>query len=233
MLQTNDFGSRAELLAHIEKVIRVTKEAGKIIVATGDVHHLKREDKIYREIIVNQKVPGGGRHPLAKSDIKEIPSNHFRTTDEMLNDFNFLDPELAHEIVIDNPNKIADECEIVEVIPDTGGIPFSPRVKSDDGKEYLDCPVVVTDLVYTKAADWYGDPLPYMIEERIATELYGDIVFRIIKERNQDKGLSEEEYEKVIHKELHDEILKGSINIKELVTEYVKRTTEEELDEKA
>lgn len=233
MLQTNDFGSRAELLAHIEKVIRVTKEAGKIIVATGDVHHLKREDKIYREIIVNQKVPGGGRHPLAKSDIKEIPSNHFRTTDEMLNDFNFLDPELAHEIVIDNPNKIADECEIVEVIPDTGGIPFSPRVKSDDGKEYLDCPVVVTDLVYTKAADWYGDPLPYMIEERIATELYGDIVFRIIKERNQDKGLSEEEYEKVIHKELHEEILKGSINIKELVTEYVKRTTEEELDEKA
>lgn len=233
MLQTNDFSSRAELLAHIEKVIRVTKEAGKIIVATGDVHHLKREDKIYREIIVNQKVPGGGRHPLAKSDIKEIPSNHFRTTDEMLNDFNFLDSELAHEIVIDNPNKIADECEIVEVIPDTGGIPFSPRVKSDDGKEYLDCPVVVTDLVYTKAADWYGDPLPYMIEERIATELYGDIVFRIIKERNQDKGLSEEEYEKVIHKELHEEILKGSINIKELVTEYVKRTTEEELDEKA
>lgn len=233
MLQTNDFGSRAELLAHIEKIIRVTKEAGKIIVATGDVHHLKREDKIYREIIVNQKVPGGGRHPLAKSDIKEIPSNHFRTTDEMLEDFNFLDNELAHEIVIDNPNKIADECEIVEVIPDTGGIPFSPRVKSDDGKEYLDCPVVVTDLVYTKAADWYGDPLPYMIEERIATELYGDIVFRIVKERNNDKGLTDEEYEKIIHKELHDEILKGSINIKELVKDYVLKTTEEELDEKA
>lgn len=232
MLQTNDFGSKSELLAHIEKIIRVTKEAGKIIIATGDVHHLKREDKIYREIIVNQKVPGGGRHPLAKNDIKEIPSNHFRTTNEMLEDFNFLDQELAHEIVIENPNKIADECEIVEVIPDTGGIPFSPRVKSDDGKEYLDCPVVVTDLVYTKAEDWYGDPLPYMIEERIATELYGDIVFRIVKERNQDKGLSDEEYEKVIHKELHDEILKGSINIKELVTEYVKKTTEEELDEK-
>lgn len=232
MLQTNDFGSRAELLAHIEKVIRVTKEAGKIIVATGDAHHLKREDKIYREIIVNQKVPGGGRHPLAKNDIKEIPSNHFRTTNEMLEDFNFLDPQLAYEIVVENTNKIADMCEIVEVIPDTGGIPFSPRVKSDDGKEYLDCPVVVTDLVYTRAADWYGDPLPYMIEERIATELYGDIVYKIVTERNQDKGLSDEEFQKVIHKELHDEILKGSINIKEMVTEYVKRTTEEELDEK-
>ena len=231
LLQSNDFATKAEIIANVEKIIRVTKEAGKLIVATGDVHHITREDKIYREIIVNQKVPGGGRHPLARNGIKNIPSNHFRTTDEMLENFDFLGNELAHEIVIDNTNKIADMCEIVEVIMDTGGIPFSPRVKSDDGKSYLDCPVVVTELVYTKAKDWYGEPLPYMIEERISTELYGDIVFRIIKEKYQDKGLSDEEYQKVIHKELHDEILKGSDNIKKIVTEYVKKTTEEELDD--
>ena len=71
-----------------------------------------------------------------------------------------------------------------------------------------------------------------MIEERIATELYGDIVFKIIKERHEDIKDNLEEYEKVIHKELHDEILKGSENIKNLVTEYVKKTSEEELDEK-
>ena len=233
LIQTNDFATEVELAANIEKIIRVTEEAGKIIVATGDVHHLKREDKIYREIIVNQKVPGGGRHPLAKNGIKEIPSNHFRTTDEMLNDFKFLnDDELIHRLVIENTNKIADMVEIYEVIPDTGGIPFSPRVKSDDGKEYLDCPVVVTDLVYTKAKDWYGEPLPYMIEERIATELYGDIVFKIISEELQEKGLTDEEFQVEVHKKLHDEILKGSDNIKAMVTEYVKRTTEEELDEK-
>ena len=231
LLQSNDFATKAEIIANVEKIIRVTKEAGKLIVATGDVHHITREDKIYREIIVNQKVPGGGRHPLARNGIKNIPSNHFRTTDEMLENFDFLGNELAHEIVIENTNKIADMCEIVEVIMDTGGIPFSPRVKSDDGKSYLDCPVVVTELVYTKAKDWYGEPLPYMIEERISTELYGDIVFRIIKEKYQDKGLSDEEYQKVIHKELHDEILKGSDNIKKIVTEYVKKTTEEELDD--
>ncbi len=233
MIQTGDFATKVELAANIEKVVRVTEEAGKIIVATGDVHHLKREDKIYREIIVNQKVPGGGRHPLARNGIKEIPSNHFRTTNEMLEDFKFLGEDKAYEIVIKNTNKIADMCDIVEVIIDTGGIPFSPRVKSDDGKSYLDCPVVVTDLVYTKAKDWYGEPLPYMIEERIATELYGDIVFKIIKERHEDIEDNKEEYEKIIHKELHDEILKGSINIKEMVTDYVKRTSEEELDDKA
>ena len=233
MIQTGDFATKVELAANIEKVVRVTEEAGKIIVATGDVHHLKREDKIYREIIVNQKVPGGGRHPLARNGIKEIPSNHFRTTNEMLDDFKFLGEDKAYEIVVTNTNKIADMCDIVEVIIDTGGIPFSPRVKSDDGKSYLDCPVVVTDLVYTKAKDWYGESLPYMIEERIATELYGDIVFKIIKERHEDIEDNKEEYEKIIHKELHDEILKGSINIKEIVTDYVKRTSEEELDDKA
>ena len=233
LLQSGDFGSREELIQNIEKIVRVTEEAGKIMVATGDVHHIKKDDKIYREIIVNQKVPGGGRHPLARNGIKDIPSNHFRTTDEMLENFRFLGDDEAYKIVIENTNKIADMCEIVEVIIDTGGIPFSPRVKSDDGESYLDCPVVVTDLVYTKARDWYGEPLPYSIEERIATELYGDIVYKIITEKYQDKGLSEEEYEKVIHKELHDEILKGSENIKEMVKEYVIRTSEEELDEKA
>ena len=233
LIQSGDFGSRVELSQNIEKIVRVTEDAGKIIVATGDVHHIKRDDKIYREIIVNQKVPGGGRHPLARNGIKDIPSNHFRTTDEMLENFRFLGEEEAYKLVVENTNKIADMCEIVEVIIDTGGIPFSPRVKSDDGQSYLDCPVVVTDLVYTKARDWYGEPLPYSIEERIATELYGDIVYKIVTEKYQDKGLSEEEYEKVIHKELHDEILKGSENIKEMVKEYVIRTSEEELDEKA
>ena len=232
LIQTGDFATKVEVAANIEKIVRVTEEAGKIIVATGDVHHLKREDKIYREIIVNQKVPGGGRHPLAKNNIKEIPSNHFRTTNEMLEDFDFLGADKAYEIVVTNTNKVADMCEIVEVIPDTGGIPFSPRVKADDGESYLDCPVVVTDLVYTKAALWYGDPLPYSIEERIATELYGDIVYRIIKEDLEKENLSDEEFNKKSHKMLHDTLLKGKDEVVKFVSEYVKKTSEEELDEK-
>ncbi len=151
LIDTSDFGNEVELIAHIEKIIRTTIEAGKLIVATGDVHHLTREDKIYREIIVNQKVPGGGRHPLARGGIKEIPSNHFRTTDEMLNDFSFLDEETRNLIVIDNPNKILGMVNEIEVIIETGGIPFSPKI--DKSVE------TVTDLVFTRASDWYGDPL--------------------------------------------------------------------------
>ncbi|MBQ3511595.1 MAG: PolC-type DNA polymerase III [Bacilli bacterium] len=234
MIQSGDFATEVELAAHLKKIIRVTEEAGKIIVATGDVHHIKRDDKIFREIIVNQKVPGGGRHPLARSGIKSIPSNHLRTTDEMLKDFSFLeDDELIHRLVIENPNKVADMVEIVEVIPDTGGIPFSPRIKSDDGESYLDCPRVVTDLVYTKARDWYGEPLPYSIEERIATELYGDIVLKAVKENLKDKNLSDEELTKEAFKQTHDIIWEGFDKVKELVREHVKKTSEEELDDKA
>ena len=194
LLQTGDFGSEGELFEHLRKIVRVTNEAGKLIVATGDVHHLTREDRIYREIIVNQKVPGGGRHPLAKSNIKEIPSNHFRTTDEMLEDFSFLSEDIRNEIVIENPNKIADMIEIIEVIPDTKGIPFSPRVRSDDGKTYLDCPAVVTNLVFDKAKDWYGDPIPNNILERISKELYGDALFDAVKKSLKKNASLEEQF---------------------------------------
>ena len=230
LIQTSDFASEEELKDHIKKVIDATKEAGKIIVATGDVHHFTREDKIYREIIVNQKVPGGGRHPLAKNNIKSIPSQHFRTTKEMLEDFNFLDKELAYEIVVTNTNKVLDMVEEIEVIVDTGGIPFSPRVKSDDGKSYLDCPRVVTDLVYTKASDWYGDPLPHNIEERIAKELYGDIVYKIWSEniQKENPNLKNQELENEIFNKLHETVVEGFDAVKKLVGDYVKDNWSEE-----
>lgn len=225
LIQLGDFKDKAELENHIRKIINATKEAGKIMVATGDVHHFKREDKVFREIIINQKVPGGGRHPLAKKDITNIPSQHFRTTREMLDDFSFLNDDLAYEIVVKNTNKILDMVEEIEVIPDTGGTPFSPRVKNDDGKSYLDCPRVVTDLVYQKAADWYGEQLPHLIEERIATELYGDIVLNTIKDNL--KGMEENKLEEEAFKKLHEIILNGFDAVKLLIKENIKKNNKE------
>ena len=146
LIEKGDFGTEVELAAHLEKIIRVTEDSGKIIVATGDVHNLDPEDKIYREIIVNQKVPGGGRHPYVRSGITNIPNEYFRTTNEMLDNFKFLGKDKAKLLVIDNTNKIADMIEDVEVIIDTGGIPFSPRVKADNG-EYLNCAKEVTEVL--------------------------------------------------------------------------------------
>ena len=234
LIQLSDFKTEEEIKEHIKKIINATKEAGKLIVATGDVHHFKKEDKIYREIIVNQKVPGGGRHPLAKKDIKEIPSLHFRTTNEMLENFSFLGEDLAYEIVVKNTNKVVDMVDEIEVIIDTHGIPFSPRVKSDDGKEYLDCPRVVTDLVYDKAASWYGDPLPHNIEERIAMELYGNIVYKVCYEnvKKENNSLNEEDLVKLTYECLHNVIVKGFDSVKELLRNYFNENWNEEDGEK-
>lgn len=185
MLESSDFGNEEELLAHLKKIVRLTKEAGKLIVATGDVHHLSKEDKIYREIIINQKVPGGGRHPLARYQNK--PSNHFRTTDEMLENFSFLGEE-AFEIVVTNPNKLAEQVEEIEVIVETGGIPFSPKIENSVE--------TVKDLVFTKAHSMYGEELPKLIGDRIDQELNGiikggfDVIYliaqKLVKHSNDD-----------------------------------------------
>ncbi len=188
LLQGGQFPSMGDLMEHIKKVVRVSKESGTLIVATGDVHHLREDDKIYREIIVNQKVPGGGRHPLARKNITSIPSNHFRTTSEMLEGFSFLDKETALEIVVNNTHKITDMIEIFEVILDTKGVPFSPKIKNSE-KE-------VTELVYKKAYSIYGNPLPLNVQERIENELKGiikggfDVIYlisqKLVKKSNDD-----------------------------------------------
>ncbi len=224
LLQMNDFGSKGELMEHLKKIIRVSEEAGKLVVATGDVHHLKRDDKIYREIIVNQKVPGGGRHPLARKNIQEIPSMHFRTTEEMLSDFDFLEEETRKRIVVENPNKIADMTEIIEVIIETGGVPFSPKI--DRSVE------TVTDLVYDKAKEWYGDPLPHNIEERIAKELYGDGIFNAIKDGlARTTELEEDAFLEEAFKQLHEALLLGFDNVKKIIRENLIAKSESELTE--
>ena len=187
LLDMNDFGNNLELMENIKKIVNTTISAGKLIVATGDVHHISSEDKIYREIIVNQKVPGGGRHPLNRSGVT-VPSMHFRTTREMLDAFTFLDDDLVRDMVINNPKKIVDTCEIIEVIIETGGIPFSPKI--DNSVE------TVKDLVYTKAHSIYGDHLPELIEKRIESELTGiikggfDVIYliaqKLVKHSNDD-----------------------------------------------
>jgi len=220
LVARHDINNMDEVRFAISKIVRCAKEIGKLIVATGDAHTLNKEDKIYREIIVNQNVPGKGRHPLARylndPSYNTIPDQYFRTTDEMLEEFSFLNEDLAHEIVVTNTNKIPLMCEEIEVIIDTGGIPFSPKI--DNSVE------TVTDLVYTKASSWYGSPLPFNIEERIAKELYGDCVYLSVKEKieKEKPNLTIKEQEKEIFNGVHEVIGKGFEAVKDLVRENLK-----------
>ncbi len=185
-MESSPIKSMADILAHIKKIIRVAKEANVLVCATGDVHHLQREDKIIREIIVNQRF-NGKLHPLNRSGV-DVPDMHFYTTKEMLDAFSFLGEDVAKEIVVTNPNIIASKCEIVEVIIETGGVPFSPKIENSAQ--------IVEDMVYNKAKEWYGDPLPDNIKDRIESELKGiigggfDVIYliaqKLVKKSNDD-----------------------------------------------
>ncbi len=162
LIESGRIGSKAELLNTINKIINVAIDSGKLVCATGDVHNLTKEDKIYRQIIVNQRVPSIGFHPLAR--VRDIPNAYFMTTEEMLNEFSFIDKDLAKKIVIDNPNKIADMCEELGVIKDKL---YTPKMdKSDE---------ITESMVYEKATSLYGDPLPEIVKTRIESELKGII----------------------------------------------------------
>lgn len=220
------FNNEIEAQNYLKRIIRVAKEAGKPVVATGDVHNLTKEDLIYREIIVNTKF-NGKLHPLNRKGMA-VPNMYLKTTNEMLEEFNFLDEATAYEIVVTNPNRIADMVSEIEVIIATPK-PFAPKIPNSIE--------TMTELVYTKARNWYGDVLPYHIEDRLAKELYGDSLKEAITYYvNKDESITDKDKE--IFAILHKTIVGGYDSVKDYIKGYLKDTLEEvpndeELDKEA
>ncbi|VHH03712.1 DNA polymerase III PolC [Streptococcus pyogenes] len=154
--------------AGIEQVIRdlieVGKRAKKPVLATGNVHYLEPEEEIYREIIVRSLGQGAminrtiGRGEGAQP--APLPKAHFRTTNEMLDEFAFLGKDLAYQVVVQNTQDFADRIEEVEVVK---GDLYTPYI--DKAEE------TVAELTYQKAFEIYGNPLPDIIDLRIEKEL--------------------------------------------------------------
>ena len=77
----------------IENIVKLGDKLNIPVVATGNVHYLNPNDKIYREILVRSQ---GGANPLNRH---KLPDVHFRTTDEMLDAFSFLGKEKAKRLL--------------------------------------------------------------------------------------------------------------------------------------
>ena len=144
-----------QLREYNRTVVRLGEALGKMVVATGDVHFLNPEDEIFRHILLATK-------GFDDAD-KENPL-YFRTTDNMLEEFSYLGEEKAYEVVVTNPNLIADMCETLRPVPHNL---FAPKIENsvEDLKT----------LVYGKLHRLYGENPPELITKRVETELH-DII---------------------------------------------------------
>ena len=153
-----------ELHTIIKSLIEVGDRLDKPVLATGNVHYLEPEDEIYREIIVRSLGQGAminrtiGHGEAAQP--APLPKAHFRTTNEMLDEFAFLGEDLARKVVIENTNALAEIFEPVEVVK---GDLYTPFI--DQAEE------TVAELTYKKAFEIYGNPLPDIVDLRIEKEL--------------------------------------------------------------
>ena len=153
-----------ELQTIIKSLIEVGDRLGKPVLATGNVHYIEPEDEIYREIIVRSLGQGAminrtiGHGEAAQP--APLPKAHFRTTNEMLDEFAFLGEDLARKIVIENTNNLAEIFEPVEVVKGDLYTPFIDKAEE-----------TVAELTYKKAFEIYGNPLPDIVDLRIEKEL--------------------------------------------------------------
>ncbi|AXJ14001.1 PolC-type DNA polymerase III [Streptococcus pluranimalium] len=148
----------------IQDLIEVGRRIDKPVLATGNVHYIEPEEEIYREIIVRSLGQGAminrtiGRGEGATP--APLPKAHFRTTNEMLDEFAFLGKDLAYKVVVTNTQAFAERFDNIEVVK---GDLYTPYI--DKAEE------TVAELTYEKAFEIYGNPLPDIIDLRIEKEL--------------------------------------------------------------
>ncbi|MDO4198123.1 MAG: PolC-type DNA polymerase III [Erysipelotrichaceae bacterium] len=215
LYEDRELFTKDRLEQYLRDIIDEALRQNKIVVATGDVHYVRKDQKILRDVYISAQGIGGAHHPLFIYDkekrLKQVtPDQRFLNTREMLEAFKWLnDEKLARELVIENPNKILDMCENVkpfsdELMPpkinDAIGTarkcniieePFTDRHDVIDADQYL------KEFVYYNAHKLYGENLPEIIEKRIDVELnsiigngYGVIYFvcHLMVKRSNDDG---------------------------------------------
>ena len=152
MLRNGTVQSEEELRELNRTIVRLGRELGKPVCATGDVHFQEPEDEVYRHILLASKKFADADAPLPI---------YFKTTEEMLEEFAYLGQEEAHRVVIDDPRSIADRIEEIELLPP--GRLFPPRLENSEQELH--------DKVWNKCHELYGDQPPQLVVDRLNVEL--------------------------------------------------------------
>ncbi len=151
MVREGTVASREELNEINKKICALGKKLGKPVVATGDVHFLEERDEYFRRIL------------METSGFKDADNQaplYFKTTDEMLEEFSYLGEEAAYEVVVKNPNAVADSIDAIDLFPGETAMPVVEEAAGD-----------IREAAVRKMHELYGDPLPSHIEARLFKEL--------------------------------------------------------------
>ncbi|MGM9913373.1 PolC-type DNA polymerase III [Floccifex sp.] len=165
LLDRKSINSVSDLKQILTFIIDAAKQLGKMVIASSDAHYVHPYQKRVRDIYINAKAIGNSRHPLyIYNDVRRratsAPDQHLLTTNEMLDAFDWLDSDLAYEIVVRNPNKLKEQIEPVYPIKDKL---YPPDIEGSDQK--------LRDICYETAHKVYGEQLPEIVDARLKREL--------------------------------------------------------------
>ncbi|ENH96552.1 DNA polymerase III [Gracilibacillus halophilus YIM-C55.5] len=170
--------NEAQVIDIIRNIVELADKMGKLCVATGNVHQLEQSDQLYRQVLIASQ----SGNPLNR---QTLPNTYFRTTDEMIDAFQFLGEEKAKEIVVSNPHALKDQ--IGEVKPVKEDL-YTPNIEGADEE--------IRNLSYSYATSIYGDPIPELIQQRMENELesiigHGFAVIYLISQKLVKKSLDD------------------------------------------
>ncbi len=175
MLQNGMARDEEQLRDFNRTIVKLGDSLGIPVCATGDVHFLEPGDAIYREILMAGK---------GFEDASNQPPLYFKTTEEMLDEFSYLGAQKAFEVVVTNPNKIAQMCDEIQPVPDGT---YPPSIENSAQE--------IEGMARRRAAELYGDELPPIVAERLEVELnsiikHGFDVMYIIAQKLVAKSLA-------------------------------------------
>lgn len=151
LLAEGEVDSREELKEINRQIYELGQKLGKPVIAAGDVHFLAPEDSIYRRIL---------QEGQGFDDADQQAPLYLRTTEEMLAEFDYFSDEVAKELVIDTPQQLVEEIEELKPVPE--GL-YTPTIEGADEE--------IRTMAHERAEEWYGDPLPEIVEDRLENEL--------------------------------------------------------------